>query len=240
MTMTSSAFDRPRCVAVAILLSIVFVGCSGAERTRSTSTGASPAAVVPPAASDGAPAALAVVVPAQPNGTCPIMGKPASESLWAETAHGRIYVCCAPCIRKIRADPERAYEAAYPTVTRAANAQCPITGRPIEDGATAVVLQGISVSLCCGKCEAPARERSQIALVKATRPRTRDVGNVSCPVSGEPVDPDTIVLIGDELVRLHSKECVESVQARPLAVLETARALAEQEPERVPEHEVRR
>ena len=71
-------------------------------------------------------------VPRIANSTCPIMGKPASKLIHVDTRLGRIYVCCAPCIKKVRRDVERTYTAAYPTTKNAGNKVCPITKRKIE------------------------------------------------------------------------------------------------------------
>src|SRR5262249_51199268 len=75
------------------------------------------------AAQDPSPAPT-VTVPTFENATCPIMGRPSSKALFADTAHGRIYVCCPPCIGKIGLDPERAYRAAFPTTKKAGNTVC--------------------------------------------------------------------------------------------------------------------
>ena len=163
-----------------------------------------------------------VTVPTFPNSTCPIMGKPISTKLYADTEFGRIYICCKACIKKIARDPKTAYEAAYPTTKKAANAVCPIMGDKIEDAEHKVVLQGYEVSLCCDDCVGQARANPQVTLVKALNPKVKDLENKVCPITGEEVTANAFCLIGDTLVRLSSPDCVESVKKDPKGTLERA------------------
>ena len=173
---------------------------------------------------DGAPA---VTVPTFANATCPIMGKRASLKLFVDTPKGRIYMCCVKCAKEIRNDPDRAHAAAYPRIRKAENAVCPVTAEKVpEKDAPTVVLQGHEIPLCCGDCVEEARKHSQVTLVKATNARVRDVGNATCPITGKPVEANAFALVGDDLVRLSSAECVEAVAKDPAAALKKARESA--------------
>lgn len=177
----------------------------------------------PPGGAD----APAVAVPAFANATCPIMGKKASLKLFVDTPKGRIYMCCIKCAKEIRKDPDRAHAAAYPNVQKAGNSVCPVSGKEIpEKDAPAIVLQGREIPLCCEGCVEEARKNSQITLVKATNPKVRDVGNQACPITGKPVAPNAVVLIGNDLVRLSSPECVDAVKKDPAAAVRKAKELA--------------
>lgn len=180
----------------------------------------------PPA---GAPAAApAVTVPVTMNSTCPIMGKPASKALFAETPNGRIYVCCPPCIAKIQKDPERAYKAAYPVTKAAGNTVCPITDKPLGADAVAVVLQGYEVRVCA-TCAEAARASSQVVLAKALDPRVTEVRNATCPVTGQPVTANAFCLVGTELIHLSSPKAVEEVRKDPARYLRAAKESAARE-----------
>ncbi|MCK6461426.1 MAG: hypothetical protein L6Q95_16215 [Planctomycetes bacterium] len=171
--------------------------------------------------------APAVTVPTFANANCPIMGKKASLKLFVDTPKGRIYMCCVKCAKEIRKDPDRAHAAAYPKIEKATNTVCPVTGEKIpEKDVPTVVLQGYEIPLCCKDCEEDARKNSQITLVKATNPKAKDIGNQACPVTGKPVAPNAFVLIGDDIVRLSSPECVEAVKKDPAAALKKAKELA--------------
>ncbi len=177
-----------------------------------------------------AAAVPAVTVPAFPNTNCPIMGKKASRKLFVDTPMGRIYVCCVACNKKIRQDPERAHEAAYPTVKKAGNTVCPVTGEAIPKEPPTVVLQGYEIAICCKGCADEARAEAQITLAKATNPKVRDVGNRVCPITDEPVASNVFCLVGDDLIRLSSPDGVEGVKEDPVAALKKAKELAAKAP----------
>jgi len=178
----------------------------------------------PPAPGADAPA---VTVPTFANANCPIMGKKASLKLFVDTPKGRIYMCCVKCAKEIRKDPDRAHAAAYPKIEKAKITVCPFTGEAIpEKDFPTVVLQGYEIPLCCKDCVEDARKNSQITLVKATNPKAKDVGNQVCPITGKAVAPNAFVLIGDDIVRLSSPECVDAVKKDPAGALKKAKELA--------------
>jgi hypothetical protein len=170
--------------------------------------------------------ASGLTVPAYPNANCPIMGRPASAKLYVDTAFGRIYVCCAPCIKKIRLDPDGASKTAYPKTTKVENTVCPVMGEAIEPGSPTVKLQGYEVNLCCKDCVQQAKDHAQVVLAKTLNPKVRDVGNTVCPVTGKAVVANTFALIGDEMVRLSSAKCIEEVEKAPAETLKKAKESA--------------
>ncbi len=204
---------------LAVLATVFLFPCAGAVASDPPAT--------PPAPSKPAPSTPA---PSFANVTCPIMGKPASHALFVETAYGRIYACCAPCYPRIRKDLEHAYRAAYPVARTADNTRCPITAKPVPEDAPTVELQGVVIRLCCSSCTEPARAEPLVVLVKATNPRARDVGNTICPVTGRPVRPNLFCLVGDDIVRVESPECVALVEADPQAALAKAKESAQKPP----------
>jgi hypothetical protein len=169
-------------------------------------------------------AAPAVTVPTYINGTCPIMGKPASKAMWAETPHGRIYVCCPPCIAKIAKDPLKAYEAAYPVTKKAGNATCPVTDKPLGADAVTVKIQGYEVGVCA-TCAAAAMENHQITLAKALDPKLVEIRNRTCPVTGQPVAANAFCVIATELIHLSSPKAVDEVKKDPAKHLALAREI---------------
>ncbi|MBK8975052.1 MAG: hypothetical protein IPM29_03935 [Planctomycetes bacterium] len=184
------------------------------------------AAQAPLPTQDPAPrvSAATATTPTFPNSTCPIMGKKASLPLFADTELGRIYVCCKPCIRKVHADVQTAYETAYPTTKDLPNEICPVSGEPIGEQPVSVVLQGLRIRLCCEGCLAEARQHTQITLAKANEPTLDDVQNRQCPVDGQPVQPNAFAVIGATVVRLSSPSHLADVQEKPQALLDKARA----------------
>lgn len=177
---------------------------------------------VPSLLAEGPTAAPAVTVPTYINGTCPIMGKPASKAMWAETPHGRIYVCCPPCIAKIAKDPLKAYEAAYPVTKKAGNKVCPVTDKPLGADAVMVKIQGYEVGVCAN-CSAAALQDHQITLAKALDAALVEIRNQTCPVNAQPVTPNAFCVIGQELVHLSSPKAVDEVRRDPAKYLAVAK-----------------
>ena len=181
---------------------------------------AGPAQPAQPAAP--AQPALTVTVPTYINTTCPIMAKPASKAMWAETAKGRIYICCPPCAPKILKDPDRAYAAAYPTTKKAGNKVCPVTDKPLDADAVTVILQGYEIGVC-KTCAEEAKKNHQITLAKALDAKIVEIRNATCPVTNQPVATNAFCVIGNELVHLSSPKVVEDVKKDPAKYLKAAK-----------------
>lgn len=171
-----------------------------------------------------------VEVPNFPNSTCPIMGKKVSLPLFVDTELGRIYVCCKPCFKKIRADIPVAHKTAYPVVEELSNKICPVSGEAIGDNAVAVTLQGFKFRVCCDGCVEAAREQSQLVLTKLNRAKVTDIGNQTCPLSGKPVTANSFVLIDQQIVHLGSPQLIEEVSKDPHAALAKAKEIAAEQP----------
>jgi hypothetical protein len=207
----------------ALLLALGVLVTAGSPLSAEPPAGAPPAQPVQPA-QPAAPAkpVLSVTVPTYINTTCPIMAKPASKAMWADTAKGRIYVCCPPCIAKILKDPERAYAAAYPVAKKAGNTVCPITDKPLGADAVTVTLQGYEVGVCA-TCAEKAKTNHQITLAKALDPKIVEIRNETCPITSQPVATNAFCVIGTELVHLSSPKVVEDVKKDPAKALQAAK-----------------
>lgn len=192
-----------------------------------------PAAPAPAAPSTGQPASTqpVVSVPTFENKTCPIMGKPASKALYTDTDLGRHYVCCMPCVPKVKADPARAMAAAYPVTRNAGNTVDPLTGEAIGDRPFMIWLQGYDIALASEANAQRARANAQIVLVKALDPKVVDVGNGTDPISGQPVVDNLFVLVDKDLIRLSASTSVEKVRADPEAARRKAKEVAAREAE---------
>jgi uncharacterized protein (UPF0212 family) len=171
-----------------------------------------------------------VDVPISPNATCPIMGKKVSLPLFVDTELGRIWVCCKPCFKKILANVPKAHQTAYPVVQELANKVCPVSGEPIGEHKVAITLQATRLQLCCAGCADAARANSQVVLAKVNDDQLVDVGNDTCPQSGEPVQKNAFVVIDGNLVHLSSPKLVDDVRKAPAAALAKARELAKAQP----------
>jgi hypothetical protein len=176
------------------------------------------------AAQESRPAgADAATVPTFQNEICPAMGKPTKTNLFVETDHGRVYICCKMCVKKVEADKEGMYKKAYATSKPAGNKVCPVTGEKLDAKAPTIVVQGLEIGLCCNDCKKPLLENAQIYLAKLNNPKLNDVGNKTDPTNGKPVVANTFCVIGDDLVHLSGSDSVEAVNKDPKKALEKAK-----------------
>lgn len=169
---------------------------------------------------------LTVTVPVYKNTTCPIMGKAASNRLFVDVDGGRIYICCLPCVKKIRANPAKALAAAYPTAKAVGNTVCPVTGKALAKGHPFVTLQGYKIGVYDKAAQTKAKQQVQLTLVKALKKGVVDVKNPTCPITNKAVGANSICLIGKNIVHLSSMRVMKKVRAAPAATLAKARASA--------------
>ena len=184
-----------------------------------------------PAPAQPAAARPVVTVPTFENKTCPIMGKPSSKALFTDTDFGRIYVCCMPCVPKIKLDAERAAKAAYPLTKKAGNTTDPVTGAPVGERPFLLLLQGYEIALASEQNAAKARANAQIVLTKALDAKVVDIGNGTDPITGQAVADNLFVLVDKDLIHLSAATSVEQVRADPEAARKKAKEIAAREAE---------
>ncbi|MBL7154722.1 MAG: YHS domain-containing protein [Phycisphaerae bacterium] len=78
------------------LLLVGFAGCKGKSETETD----------PNAAKIEAPAPTTTTAPVTQT-TCPIMGNPINKAVFTEYKGQKVYFCCAACIEKFKAEPEK-------------------------------------------------------------------------------------------------------------------------------------
>jgi uncharacterized protein (UPF0212 family) len=178
----------------------------------------------------GVEQAESVAIPMYPNATCPIMGKPISTRLYVDTEKGRIWVCCKSCNKEILADVPKAHQTAYPKITKLANELCPVTGKKIEKDSPRVTLQGFEFSVANKEAATAAAGDVQVVLAKLNDKELVDLGNTTCPVTGEAVGKNAFVVIGKTIVRVSAPKVLEEVKKGPAKVLEKARELKSRQP----------
>lgn len=169
---------------------------------------------------------LAVSVPVYKNTTCPIMGKAASNRLFVDVDGGRIYICCLPCVKKIKDNPSKALAAAYPVAKVVGNKVCPVTDKSLAKGHPFVQLQGYKIGVYDKAAQTKAKQQVQLTLVKALEKGVVDVKNQTCPITNKAVGANSICLIGKNIVHLSSMRVMKRVRAAPAATLAKAKASA--------------
>jgi hypothetical protein len=160
---------------------------------------------------EGAPAAAAsdAKIPYFGNESCPYMkGKRAKQSLFVETAQGRVFVCCKDCIGDAKKDGEKAAAKAYPSATKIENKTCPVSGAEIGAKAVATTWQGYEFKLGAKDAVETFKKNPDLYLSLLTTPGLKDLGNKSCPVSDKEADGGCVI-VGDEIVRVRSRKEAE-------------------------------
>lgn len=150
------------------------------------------------------------------------MGKPISARLFTDTKYGRIYICCKVCVKDIHEDLEKLYKASYPTVTKLDNKLCPVTGKELVKDSPTVLLQGREFRVYDREAAKLASEDAQWTLARLLEPSWVDVGNRTCPVNGGAVQPNTIVVYDNKIVRLSSTKAIEEFRKDPKLMLAKA------------------
>jgi len=117
-----------------------------------------------------------------------------------------------------KVDPVR-----IPAIVDLANANCPVSGKPVADK-TYVDASGVRVHFCCGKCAAKFKEKPAPILekmgVKTVKTEggamVTDLANNHCPITGEAAQAD--VFTDREGVRVHycCPGCEKKLAAEPV------------------------
>jgi hypothetical protein len=175
------------------------------------------------------PADTTVVIPQWSNSTCPVMGKPISSRLFTDTKYGRIYICCKVCVKDIHDDLDAAYGSAYPTPMVIDNKLCPVTGRELPKDAPKVSLQGHEFRVFDKAAAQKASEDAQVTLARLLEPNWHLIDNKICPVSGEAVAANTVLVYKSKIVRLSSPKAVEEFRKDPDKLLAKAEAIRAKE-----------
>jgi hypothetical protein len=172
-------------------------------------------------ATDSKAAKAEVTVPSYRNASCPLMGKPAKDDVFVDSAHGRVWLCCKNCLAKAKKDPDGTYAKAYPTATKVNNKMDPIDGKPVKDGVT-VVYQGYEINLSDASHAKAVLQNGDVYVTLLTKPDVRDVKNTKDPVNGNAVADNMVVLIGNSLVHISSADSIEAIKKDPAKSLEKA------------------
>lgn len=101
-----------------------------------------------------------------PKVTCPVSGQPAKAEHTVDYKGGKVQFCCPNCPKAFTADPEKfAVKANHQLALtgQAKQVACPFTGGKLNAEKTADV-GGVTVTFCCGNCQAKAKAASQDEL----------------------------------------------------------------------------
>ncbi|HED65100.1 MAG TPA: hypothetical protein ENJ09_06035 [Planctomycetes bacterium] len=189
---------------------------------------------MPSSASSDDASVVASELPSYPLTTCPVSGEKLGGEMGEAinvVVQGRLVrVCCKGCIKKVKADPSKAFsmidaavikqqKPSYPLDT------CPVSGEPLKGdmGEPIDVVVGTRlVRVCCKGCIKKVKANPAAALAKVDaaliEAQSKNYSAKTCPVSGEELGGDmkpVDILYGTRLVRLCCKGCVKKFNANP-------------------------
>ena len=147
---------------------------------------------------------------------CPVMGEAVNFLMSSPTPDGPVYVCCAGCIKKIKAKPAK--YASQVADQRKALAKlskiqvtCPVSGEG-TDPKQFVEHNGEKVYFCCGNCVKKFKaspDRYQKALANSYTYQT------ICPVMDEEIDPNVFMETKAGKVYFCCKMCDDKLVSDP-------------------------
>ncbi len=163
-------------------------------------------------------------------GQCPVMEKDLGVGTKWTVVNGQIfYVCCPPCIEKIKADPttylaklHQLYAAntadlqGHDAIKMAVQKICPVMGEPLGSMRIPIKVKigEEELFLCCEACRKGKIDRTHWATIHANFAKAQG----TCPVMRKPLpaNPKWTVVNG-QIIYVCCPPCVEKIKANPVS-----------------------
>lgn len=165
---------------------------------------------------------------AKAQGKCPVMGKdlPAG-SKWTVVDGQIFYVCCPPCIEKIKADPKTYFAkldtlyaanvggpSGHDAIKIAVQKICPVMGEPLGSMGTPVKVKigEEELFLCCEACRTKQVDRGHWATIHTNFAKAQRI----CPVMKKPIPADAKwTVVNGQIVYVCCPPCIAKINADP-------------------------
>jgi YHS domain-containing protein len=165
---------------------------------------------------------------AKAQGKCPVMDKdlPAG-SKWTVVDGQIFYVCCPPCIDKIKADPKTYFAkldtlyaanvgepSGHDAIKIAVQKICPVMGEPLGSMGTPVKVKigEEELFLCCEACRKKQIDRAHWNTIHANFAKAQG----TCPVMEKSLPPNPKwTIVNGQIVYVCCPPCTEKIQAAP-------------------------
>lgn len=162
---------------------------------------------------------------------CPIMEKPVDASMESTVVNGQqIFVCCPPCIKKIKDDPDAAIEKVKSAYTKfiadeklavseqihiRAQAICPVTGKELGsmgDPIKVKVGKEEHAFLCCKGCVGKKLDAEHWKTIQQNLATAQGI----CPIMEKPVDASMkSTVVNGRKIFVCCPPCIKKIQADP-------------------------
>lgn len=161
-------------------------------------------------------------------GQCPVMSKPLpSNAEWTVVEGQIIYICCPPCVDKIKADPKTylakldqlytshlAEPEGHDEIRIAVQKICPVMGEPLGSMGTPIKVKvgKQELFLCCEACRTKKIDRNHWAAIHANFAKAQGV----CPVMEKPLPANAKwTLVNGQIIYVCCPPCIEKIDAAP-------------------------
>jgi YHS domain-containing protein len=160
--------------------------------------------------------ALAFLPKKQEN--CPLSGKPAKDDIVVEHDGQKVHFCCHNCEAKYKADPAKFEGKVLNSFTYYEAPKCPVSGKPADMARMLTTADG-AVYFCCPGCEKAYKADPDKYSEKVAEQRKlvamMDRVQVTCPLSGKPVNAKQFSEKGGEKVYFCCENCKGKYEADP-------------------------
>lgn len=157
--------------------------------------------------------------------TCPVMGKPLTAKSKYTIVEGQIYyVCCPPCIDKIKAEPKKwqaKLDELYATsagpqtpdeIKIAVQKICPVMGKPLGSMGKPIKVKigEEELFLCCEACRTKQVDRHHWATIHNNFRRAQG----TCPIMGKPLKANAkYTVVNGNIIYVCCPPCVDKLKA---------------------------
>ena len=158
-------------------------------------------------------------------GTCPVMGKPLTAKSKYTIVDGQIYyVCCPPCIDKIKADPKKwqgkldelyaasAGPQSADEIKIAVQKICPVMGKPLGGMGKPIKVKigEEQLFLCCEACKTKQINRQHWATIHDNFRQAQG----TCPIMGKPLKPNAkYTVVKGNIIYVCCPPCTDKLNA---------------------------
>lgn len=167
---------------------------------------------------------------AKAQGKCPVMGKDLPPgSKWTVVDGQIFYVCCPPCIDKIKADPKTYFAkldalytanvggpSGHDALKIAVQKICPVMGKPLGSMGTPIKVKvgEEELFLCCEACRTKQVDRAHWATIHANFAKAQGI----CPVMKKPLPANAEwAIVHGQIFYVCCPPCIDKIKADPAA-----------------------
>jgi YHS domain-containing protein len=150
--------------------------------------------------------------------SCPMSGKPINKEAFVEQDGKKVYFCCNDCKAEYQKEPAKYKGKLAGSYTYLSVPACPVSGKPVIF-ANSVMTKDGPVYFCCKGCPKEFEANTAKYEAKAAEQRTALASwprvQVSCPMSGKPVNSKAFTEVHGKKVYFCCNDCKAEYEKDP-------------------------